>query len=60
MLKAARAYLVRDPASTLRLLVDLRIPAKRPRDQVQRDALLGDAYAFTRDFESADERLDSA
>ena len=58
-LKAATAYLFLDPASTLRLLVSLRIPGKRAHDQVKRDALLGDAYALTRDFESADERLNS-
>ena len=40
--------------------MSLRIPGKRAHDQVKRDALLGDAYALTRDFESADERLNSA
>ena len=59
VLRSARAHLT-TPAVTLGLLVSLKISADRPRDQVERNALLGEAYGLTNDFESADEHLDSA
>ena len=59
VLKAARAHL-RTPAVTLGLLLSLNIPTDKPRDQVEREILLSEAYGRTNDFESADEHLDSA
>ena len=60
VMKAARAHRYDDPAVTLGMLLGLSIPADRPRDQVKRDAWLAQAYAITKDFESAHERLHSA
>jgi DNA-binding CsgD family transcriptional regulator len=60
VLKAARAHLGDDPSVTLRLLLPLRIPDDRARDRVEREALLGEAYACTSDFGSADEHLSCA
>jgi DNA-binding CsgD family transcriptional regulator len=47
-----------DPASALRLLI--RLSTSKRAEQVQRDALLTEAFARTRDFKSADERLQMA
>jgi DNA-binding CsgD family transcriptional regulator len=57
VLDGVRAHMHADPSSALRLLVNLRLPANKRAEQVQRDALLTEAFARTRDFESADERL---
>jgi DNA-binding CsgD family transcriptional regulator len=49
-----------DPSSALRVLIDLRLPTNKRTERIQRDALLAEAFARTRDFESADERLQTA
>jgi DNA-binding CsgD family transcriptional regulator len=59
VMKAARAHLG-DPSVTLRLLLPLNIPDGRPRDQLEREAILGEAYGRTNDFRSADEHLSAA
>jgi len=58
VLRAAKAHLHGDPAGALRLL--LKVPKPKQHQQVERDALLAEAYARTRDFESADLRLNAA
>lgn len=58
LLKAARAHMHADPASALRIL--LRIDANKRSERVMRDALLTEAFARTRDFTSADDRLEAA
>jgi DNA-binding CsgD family transcriptional regulator len=60
ILQAARAHMHGDPASALRLLLKLRSPGLRLEDQIQRDALLTEAFARTKDFKSADQRLEAA
>ena len=60
VLRAAKALLHSDPASALRLLINMRVPASKRREQAERDALLVEAFARTNDFESADERLHMA
>jgi DNA-binding CsgD family transcriptional regulator len=60
VIKAALAHVNEDPAVSLRLLVGLRMPANRPIEQMKRRAILGEAYARTMDFASADEQLDAA
>lgn len=60
VLRAARANLYGNPASALRLLIELRIPPSKQREQIERDLLLGEVFARTGDFESADARLDAA
>jgi len=57
LLRAARAYMHADPAAALSLLLKLRVPTGASPQQIERDALLTEAFARTRDFESADERL---
>jgi len=49
-----------DPSSALRLLISLRLSPDKLGPQIQRDALLTEAFARTRDFESADQRLQMA
>ena len=44
----------------LQLLMNMRIPVNARLERAQRDRLLGEAFARTKDFESADERLSSA
>ena len=60
VIKAARAHMHSDPAGALRLLIGLRLARGRREETVQRDALLVEAFARTKDFESADERLQMA
>lgn len=57
VLRGAKAHMYSDPASALRVLINLRVPANKRRERVERDALLAEAFARTRDFESADEHL---
>lgn len=57
---AARAHMHSAPATALRLLIGLRLPSNRKNEQLERDALLVEAFARTQDFESADERLEAA
>jgi hypothetical protein len=59
-IRGAQAHLRFDPPKTLRLLLSLKIPASKAREQVERDALLAEAFARTNDFESADNRLSAA
>lgn len=59
-LMAAHAALRGDPAAALKMLLDLRVPATQRKQHVERDALLAEAYARTRDFPSADARLEAA
>jgi DNA-binding CsgD family transcriptional regulator len=49
-----------DPAHVLRLLLSLRVPETSSAAQVERDALLAEAFARTKDFGSADARLNAA
>ncbi len=60
VLRAARAHVHAAPARALQLLLGLRVPRARPAARVERDALLAEAFARTRDFESADARLEAA
>jgi DNA-binding CsgD family transcriptional regulator len=60
VIRAAHAHMHSDPAQVLRLLLALRVPRTKPVALVERDALLAEAFARTRDFESADARLDAA
>lgn len=57
---AARASVRDDPANALKLLLDLRFSPTERRLQVDRDDLLAEAFARTRDFAAADERLEAA
>jgi DNA-binding CsgD family transcriptional regulator len=59
-IRAAQAHLRFDPPKALRLLLNLKIPASKGREQIERDALLGAAFTRTNDFESADNRLSAA
>ena len=59
-IRAAQAHMHSDPPKALRLLLSLKIPASKAREQVERDALLAEAFARTNDFESADTRLSAA
>jgi len=59
-LRGAQAHLRFDPPKALRLLLSLKIPASKAREQVERDTLLAEAFARTNDFESADIRLNTA
>jgi DNA-binding CsgD family transcriptional regulator len=59
-IRGAQAHLRFDPPKALRLLLSLKIPASKPREQVERDSLLAEAFARTNDFESADNRLNAA
>jgi DNA-binding CsgD family transcriptional regulator/DNA-binding transcriptional ArsR family regulator len=60
VLRASKAHMHADPSSALRLLINLHLPANRRMERVHRDALLTEAFARTRDFESADEHLQDA
>ncbi|HEY6325692.1 MAG TPA: helix-turn-helix domain-containing protein [Candidatus Cybelea sp.] len=60
VLRAAHAHLHADPAQVLRLLLGLRVPGTKPAALVEREVLLAEAFARTRDFESADARLAAA
>lgn len=55
---AAQANLFVDPGVALQLLIDL--PVTKDSDRVERDSLLAETFARTKDFESADAYLDSA
>jgi DNA-binding CsgD family transcriptional regulator len=59
-LHAAKAHMHTNPPAALRLLIDLRVPHTKERELIERNALLVEAYARTRDFESADEKLHDA
>jgi DNA-binding CsgD family transcriptional regulator len=59
-IRGAQAHLRFDPPKALRLLLNLKIPASKGREQVERDALLAAAFTRTNDFESADNRLSAA
>jgi DNA-binding CsgD family transcriptional regulator/tetratricopeptide (TPR) repeat protein len=59
-LKAAQAHMHASPAAALRILLGIRENRVTRRESVVRDALLAEAFARTKDFDSADERLASA
>jgi DNA-binding CsgD family transcriptional regulator len=59
-IRGAQAHMHFNPPGALRLLLSLKIPASKGREQVERDALLAEAFARTNDFESADNRLSAA
>lgn len=59
-LKAARAHLRSDPSVALQVLLGLYGRLRKPAERIERDSLLGEAYARTRDFESSDEHLRAA
>jgi DNA-binding CsgD family transcriptional regulator len=59
-IRGAQAHMHFDPPKALRLLLSLKIPVSKRREQVERDALLAEAFARTNDFESADARLSAA
>jgi DNA-binding CsgD family transcriptional regulator len=59
-LRAAQAHMHSNPIRALHLLIKLSGAGVKLREQVQRDALLVEAFARTNDFESADARLKSA
>ena len=60
VLLAARAHMHYDPAASLRLLLKLRSPATKSVTKVERDMLLTEAFARTKDFTSADQCLMAA
>jgi DNA-binding CsgD family transcriptional regulator len=60
VLRGARAHMRFSPPKALKLLVTLRIPSSKRREQVERDALLAEAFSRTKDFRSADSHLDDA
>ncbi len=60
LLRAARARMHSDPPQALKLLLSLTSQRLRAETQVERDALLTEAFARTNDFKSADQRLESA
>jgi len=60
ILQAAKAHMHANPSLALRLLINLRLATSKRVERVERDALLTEAFARTRDFESADERLATA
>lgn len=59
VIRAARAHMHGQPPRVLELLLGLRTPGDTAAS-VQRDCLLGEAFARTRDFKSADLRLSAA
>jgi DNA-binding CsgD family transcriptional regulator len=57
---AARAHIHSAPSAVIKLLLDLKLPKTRLHELAERDALLGEAFARTKDFKSADDRLNAA
>jgi DNA-binding CsgD family transcriptional regulator len=60
LFKGARAHMHFDPSTSLKLLLKIPPDAPKRSDRIERDALLTEAFARTKDFESADERLAAA
>jgi DNA-binding CsgD family transcriptional regulator/tetratricopeptide (TPR) repeat protein len=60
VLAGARVHTRFQPSEVIRLLIDVDVPVRMHREAVERDVLLGEAFARTDDFDSADERLNAA
>lgn len=59
-LRAAQAHMHADPPAALRVLLRRRSGRFTRRERIVRDTLLAEAFARTKDFDSADQRLSAA